>query len=173
MIHLVEPGWGGASDHTKSRWAGARGRQEASDTSYSEFRTSSPGFVPGRWSASPRRWHSRPIERDNHNDHIPRSTRLRLWPPLPRAPFQTTLIGFYMKIHESQLHVSGTCMKQINESVVVSEEHERLPGEIRNSSLKLRRPVWRAHARRRRPVWLLWSTGRYSNKQLSPQVSCH
>lgn len=38
-------------------------------------------------------------------------------------------------------------MRQINESVVVSEACERLLGEIRKSSLKLNRPAWQARGR--------------------------
>lgn len=38
-------------------------------------------------------------------------------------------------------------MRQINESVLVSEAYERLPGEICKSSLKLNRPVRQARAR--------------------------
>lgn len=67
------------------------------------------------------------------------------------------------------LHVWQTCMRQINESVVVSEACERLLGEIRKSSLNSTLLLGkRAPVPVRAP--LLWSTGHYSNKQLRPQV---
>lgn len=43
-------------------------------------------------------------------------------------------------------------MKRINESVVVSEAYERLPGEASKSSLKLNHPVWQACARCQRAL---------------------
>lgn len=56
----------------------------------------------------------------------------------------------YMKVR--WLHVWQTCMRRINESVVVGEAYERLPGEIRKSSLKLNRPAWPARARGQRAL---------------------